>query len=412
MTQPNLVGLAKQGNIEAITALLNDSLQSKNITAKSSLKDGCLQIILEADRVPNQQSITKFLIEFMTELGVGSIKQVKIYGRQRDNDFLDLIQEFELGSQPLSQSNLNSFSLNSYVQTNEKASTLPVSNSINANQEIKPRQNITPQYASTLNNLDMLDIILLMFLGVAFISYVSSLELNIIILAILALIPAQIASNKGRKFIRWYCYGCYSFIIAFIFILLLSEDKASSKNKKSDLEKRQIEIEDREKAYFLLLESVSLPVEKIEKKLLQIVLAFRKLQARVAVGISYNDFPAVLAPAKLVVQEFERSKDYNISSILSDLITKIMFMYEFSQECMKRKAYCTHLFTYPSCGGIGIPTTNEFGKVIEKEFPNLPKKYVSLGVYCYEFDTATQYIWAKAAEYTNILEKILKGSQP
>ncbi len=88
-----------------------------------------------------------------------------------------------------------------------------------------------------------------------------------------------------------------------------------------------------------------------------------------------------------------------------------MFMYELSQECMKRKAYCTHLFTYPSCGGIGIPTTNEFGKVIEKEFPNLPKKYVSLGVYCYEFDTATQYIWAKAAEYTNILEKILKGSQ-
>ena len=58
MTQPTLVGLAKQGNIEAINALLNDSLQSKNITAKRSLKDSCLQIILEAERVPNQQSIT------------------------------------------------------------------------------------------------------------------------------------------------------------------------------------------------------------------------------------------------------------------------------------------------------------------------------------------------------------------
>ena len=290
MTQPNLVGLAKQGNIEAITALLNDSLQSKNITAKSSLKDSCLQIILEADRVPNQQSITKFIIEFMTELVVVSIKQVKIYGRQRDKDFLDLIQEFELGSQTLSQSNFNSFSLNSYVQTNQKASTLPVSNSINANQELKPRQNITPQYASTLNNIDMLDIILLMFLGVGFISYVGRLGLlTIITLAILALIPAQIASNKGRKFIRWYCYGCYSFIIAFIFIVLLSEDKVSSKNKKSELGKRQIEIEDSEKAYFLMLESASLPVEKLEKKLLQIVLVeFRKLQARVAVGISYS----------------------------------------------------------------------------------------------------------------------------
>lgn len=307
------------------------------------------------------------------------------------------------------QSNLNSFSLNPYIQTTKKASISPALNSINVNKKTKRRQNITPQY-SLLNNLDVLDIILLMILGVFCIAYVSSSLLSTIFIAILSLIPAQIASNKGRKFIRWYCYGFYNFFIALIFILLLNENYVFLANKKSALEKQQIEIEDREKAYFLMFESVTLPIEQLETKLLQTVLGeFIKLQARVAVGISYNDFPAVLAPAKLVVQEFERSKDYTISSILSDLITKIMFMYELSQECMRRKAYCAHLFTYPSYGGIGIPTTSEFGKVIEKEFPTLPKKYVSFGSYCYD-DTTIQYIWAKAAEYSNILEKFLKGS--
>lgn len=92
MTQPNLVELAKQGNIEAITTLLNGSLQSKDITAKSSLKDSCLQIILEAERVINQQSLAKFISEFLTGLGVLSIKQVKIYSRHKGNDFLELIK--------------------------------------------------------------------------------------------------------------------------------------------------------------------------------------------------------------------------------------------------------------------------------------------------------------------------------
>lgn len=52
--QPNPVELAKQGDVRAIALLINRSLQSKGIVARSVLKDGCLQIMLEATQTPDQ----------------------------------------------------------------------------------------------------------------------------------------------------------------------------------------------------------------------------------------------------------------------------------------------------------------------------------------------------------------------
>jgi len=61
MTQLNILELAKQRDAKAIAALMNRQLQPKGITAKATLKDGCLQIILESDQVPDQQALVAFV---------------------------------------------------------------------------------------------------------------------------------------------------------------------------------------------------------------------------------------------------------------------------------------------------------------------------------------------------------------
>lgn len=47
MTPQAVLSAAKQGNPQAIAALMNRSLQPKGITAKAKLTDGCLHVMLE-----------------------------------------------------------------------------------------------------------------------------------------------------------------------------------------------------------------------------------------------------------------------------------------------------------------------------------------------------------------------------
>jgi|GEM_PF-1633402 len=81
-SQPNLLELAKQGDVRAIAALMNRQLQPKGITAKVVLKDACLQVMLEAPQAPDQQAMVAFIQQGMVSLEVKSIKNVKVFGRQ------------------------------------------------------------------------------------------------------------------------------------------------------------------------------------------------------------------------------------------------------------------------------------------------------------------------------------------
>ncbi|MEA5505011.1 hypothetical protein VB735_18250, partial [Halotia wernerae UHCC 0503] len=75
MTQANLLQLAKQGDAQAIASLMNRHLQSKGITAKAILEDGCLEVMLESAQVPNQQALVTFVYRGITSLGVVSIEK-------------------------------------------------------------------------------------------------------------------------------------------------------------------------------------------------------------------------------------------------------------------------------------------------------------------------------------------------
>jgi len=100
-TQPNLLELAKQGDIKAIATLLNNRLQPDSINAKVSFKNGCLHVVLESTEVPEQQVIL-LIQEEARKLELHSlekINKIKVYGRQKNTFDSAWNQEFELKKQ-------------------------------------------------------------------------------------------------------------------------------------------------------------------------------------------------------------------------------------------------------------------------------------------------------------------------
>jgi uncharacterized protein (DUF697 family) len=95
-SQLNLMERARKADTEAIAALMNRSLQPKGITAKVSLKEHCLKVMLEAPQAPEQKALVEFIRKGIAGLNTGAIKQVKVYGRELGDDFPNWQEEFEL----------------------------------------------------------------------------------------------------------------------------------------------------------------------------------------------------------------------------------------------------------------------------------------------------------------------------
>jgi len=86
MSQQNPLELAKQGNPSAIAALINRNLKPKGVTAKVSRKDDCLRVMLEANEVPNQDSLVELIRSGVLKLNVSGINTLQIFGRQADDE--------------------------------------------------------------------------------------------------------------------------------------------------------------------------------------------------------------------------------------------------------------------------------------------------------------------------------------
>lgn len=142
-SHPSLLDLAKQGNAQAIAALINRQLQPKGITAKAALKEGCLQVMVESAQVPNQQALIGFIRKGITNLEVASIQKVKIYGRKTDEEIPSWSDEFEIGT------DLNPFSEFSTYLTPENHAKNP---SVLANQTLEHQANRQqPWYEQEIN---------------------------------------------------------------------------------------------------------------------------------------------------------------------------------------------------------------------------------------------------------------------
>ncbi len=75
-----LLELAKQGDSEAISALMNRQLKPQGVSAQVVTSQNCLQIMLEGLDVPDQKRMTNFVVQGIQKLGLGS--NVQILGRQ------------------------------------------------------------------------------------------------------------------------------------------------------------------------------------------------------------------------------------------------------------------------------------------------------------------------------------------
>lgn len=72
---------AKQGDPEAIAALMNQSLQSKGICVKTTAANQCLTITAESETVPEQGALVDFIRQGITNLKPSSIERIVIQGK-------------------------------------------------------------------------------------------------------------------------------------------------------------------------------------------------------------------------------------------------------------------------------------------------------------------------------------------
>ncbi len=100
MTDSNLIELAKLGDPQAIAALMNQSLESRGMRATVDRQGDCLEVMLEAERIPNRQSLTAFVQKGIDNLGIQSISSIRILGQQFGASYPAWMQELHLDTSP------------------------------------------------------------------------------------------------------------------------------------------------------------------------------------------------------------------------------------------------------------------------------------------------------------------------
>ena len=95
MTQSNLLTLAKLGDAKAIADVISYLMQTEGVIAKAALKDGFLEIIVEANRVPTQQQSLTHIHKIINYLQPRFINKIGVYGKQTGTYSLDWYEEFK-----------------------------------------------------------------------------------------------------------------------------------------------------------------------------------------------------------------------------------------------------------------------------------------------------------------------------
>jgi hypothetical protein len=91
---------AKQGNTQAIMALLNRHLLSKGAHVKIKQKADCLQLLLQTSHMAEKKALLQVLREQLLTLCPPAFKQVKIYSPRPGSETASLIYEFDLVREP------------------------------------------------------------------------------------------------------------------------------------------------------------------------------------------------------------------------------------------------------------------------------------------------------------------------
>ena len=95
MTATNGLNLAKQGNPEAIAALINKSLQPKGITVSAAVAGNCLTLIAESQTAPEKAALVEFIHQGISNLNLKAIERIVIQGKvagQKQSSWREMVE--------------------------------------------------------------------------------------------------------------------------------------------------------------------------------------------------------------------------------------------------------------------------------------------------------------------------------
>ncbi|MGB8690515.1 MAG: hypothetical protein WCD53_24715 [Microcoleus sp.] len=414
-TESNQLSLkerAKLGDVEAIASLLNLPLQNKGITATATLQGGCLQVMLESDVVPDEEASIRIVRRELTNLKAGAIASVKVYGQQVGEDFPAWNREFELVARASQSShNLGVNTTNQLSANNSYAETTQGEHPIFANISVGAKHSGSKSLLKT-NKLSAV------MLRPCKIGMHPTQEPSLI--QILNETSTELLSDNqwNAAFIILSVIAFFMLFVNFTLAVILAMaasiayvkyqntptgKAAAAKRQLEALQKAEEALQKAEEAEQERLRQeeqkrILIEAAQSEAKLLTTNLAhtaldeFRKVDARVSVGVSYLNLSSVIAPAKLATQKFEKSKDYKICPYLSELISKNMLYYEISHECFQRNVNNKFF-------------NQDLERIIHAEFPELRGSPIYGS-----FEKIVSTIWQKADRYSDEIEAILESS--
>jgi stringent starvation protein B len=79
-----VLDLAKQGDADAIAALMNRSLTPQGVKARVILQGTTLQILLESLEIPAQERLCSYIVQGLRKIGTPTIQRLELFGKQSD----------------------------------------------------------------------------------------------------------------------------------------------------------------------------------------------------------------------------------------------------------------------------------------------------------------------------------------
>ncbi|MEG4286091.1 CapA family protein [Microcoleus sp. A006_D1] len=138
MSQQDILNLAKEGDARAIAFLIGQALQSFGVTAKASLENDTLHLLLEAEQLPAEEACLRVAVKGLQRLQPNNVYSVTIYGRRASQQLPAWTQTVELKKRLTSAPVNAAVAVNAAVGASAPAAPIPV-----AFPKLEKTQNIT-----------------------------------------------------------------------------------------------------------------------------------------------------------------------------------------------------------------------------------------------------------------------------
>ena len=415
--KPTVQQAAKQGNPQAIAILLNRQLQPKGITAKVSVKDSCLRIMLEAANVPNQKALVTALQKWIDGLGFDSIQRVQIYAKQTGEDIPEWNDSFEVVRQleePKIANTVISPTIASETPKNDaKVEEINTSKLDSGLLELA-RNGDTKAIAELIkNSLQQTDVKIRATLNKGLLQVVlvsnSVPKQDVYVEAIPNLVKnwesTLIDKLKvvGMREIEGSATSNIYWTQESIIVIPENEPEQLEVNEeeKEDFptkENGQIE----QGSYEAIFDPESSPLCNLQTNLAETAIEeLAKVNARLIVSVILQDFPSVVSPAIFAVSQFENSDDFKVCEYLSETIKNTCLIYQILQKCFELKlGWVSHGANYDGV----INKNTDLGKYIQVMLPDQPIGWFGN----YNYKEATQGLMNEASSKLETLNKLLQ----